>query len=160
MSGAGISAAQKLVDKDVQTVITERIGPNARDVLTAAGIKVVTGATSTVRETLNPYLNGKVHLSPVDSARSRGFRRGLGHNIGQGRALGMGRNYGRGSQRGQRMNQTATTTRVSILSMRQTPRRSAHAYACALRVQKRARSEPQSTGPSNPATVASTLKAS
>ena len=119
MSGAGISAAQILVDKNVQTVITGRIGHNARDVLDAAGIKIVTGASNTVRETLKHYLNGQLQPSPAESARDKGFRIGRGRNIGLGR--GMGRRRGGRSQRGRYARaRQAPSTQASILSMRQT----------------------------------------
>ena len=117
MSGAGISAAQILIDKNVQTVITGRIGPNARDVLDAAGIKIVTGASNTVRETLKHYLNGQLQSSPAASARDRDYRIGRGRNIGPGR--GMGQRHGGKSQRGRLKNQTASP-QASTVSMRQT----------------------------------------
>jgi predicted Fe-Mo cluster-binding NifX family protein len=48
--GAGIQAAQIVANHGVQLVLTGNVGPNAYQALSAAGIKIVTGATGTVRE--------------------------------------------------------------------------------------------------------------
>ncbi|NLE08844.1 MAG: dinitrogenase iron-molybdenum cofactor biosynthesis protein [Dehalococcoidales bacterium] len=48
--GAGTSAGQEMVIRGVEVVLTGNCGPNAVQVLQAAGIKVITGATGTVRE--------------------------------------------------------------------------------------------------------------
>ena len=55
MGGAGIQAAQTIVDKDVAVVLTGNIGPNAYRVLSAAGIRMVTGVTGTVRHAVEQY---------------------------------------------------------------------------------------------------------
>ena len=49
-SGAGIQSAQLVVAKEVSMVITGEIGPKAEQVITAAKLQVVTGATGTVKE--------------------------------------------------------------------------------------------------------------
>jgi predicted Fe-Mo cluster-binding NifX family protein len=43
--GAGISAAQAIVDEGVQAVLTGNCGPNAYQVLSAAGIQIMTGVS-------------------------------------------------------------------------------------------------------------------
>jgi predicted Fe-Mo cluster-binding NifX family protein len=50
--GAGIAAAQLMAQRGVACVITGRVGPKAEQALQAAGIRIVTGDWSTVREAL------------------------------------------------------------------------------------------------------------
>jgi predicted Fe-Mo cluster-binding NifX family protein len=58
MGGAGVQAAQTLVDKDVSVVLTGNIGPNAYRVLSAAGIRMVTGVTGNVENAVKQYQKG------------------------------------------------------------------------------------------------------
>jgi predicted Fe-Mo cluster-binding NifX family protein len=58
MGGAGIQAAQTVVDKNVAVVLTGNIGPNAYRVLSVAGIRMVTGVTGTVRHAVEQYQKG------------------------------------------------------------------------------------------------------
>lgn len=99
-------------------MIIGRIGSSARDIIDASGIKIVTGASSTVRETLKLYLKGQLQPSPAETVHDRSFRTGRGRKIGQGSDMGWRR--GRRSQRRQLMNQTASMTQASTLSRRQT----------------------------------------
>ena len=57
--GAGIAAAQLIVGKEVEAVLTGNCGPNAFSVLEAAGIKVMTGVSSTIQEAVESYKAGK-----------------------------------------------------------------------------------------------------
>jgi predicted Fe-Mo cluster-binding NifX family protein len=50
--GAGIQAAQFVVDKRPAAILTGRVGPNAARVLEAAGIKIVSAEGGRVREAL------------------------------------------------------------------------------------------------------------
>jgi predicted Fe-Mo cluster-binding NifX family protein len=63
MHGAGIFAAQDVVNRGVQTVITGSVGPKAYQVLAAAGIRVITGAGGTVRQVIESYKKGKLQAS-------------------------------------------------------------------------------------------------
>jgi predicted Fe-Mo cluster-binding NifX family protein len=58
--GAGIQAAQIVASAGVEVVITGNIGPNAFNVLSQTGIKVVTGATGKVSEAVEKYLKGEL----------------------------------------------------------------------------------------------------
>ncbi len=75
--GAGIKAAQTIANAGVNIVITGNVGPNAFQTLNAAGIKVYTGATGTIKEAIDKYEKGK--LKNTDSPNV-GSHSGLGGN--------------------------------------------------------------------------------
>jgi predicted Fe-Mo cluster-binding NifX family protein len=58
--GAGIQAAQIVTKEDVSSVITGNIGPNAFQILQAAGIKVFTGAEGTIKNAIENYQKGNL----------------------------------------------------------------------------------------------------
>lgn len=60
MGGAGIQSGQLMISRGVGAVLTGNVGPNAFRTLEAAGIKVLTGASGTVRETLDRYKKGEL----------------------------------------------------------------------------------------------------
>ncbi len=53
--GAGIRAAQSIIDRGVKVVLTGRVGPKAQQALEAGKIDIVTGADGTVEEALEEY---------------------------------------------------------------------------------------------------------
>jgi predicted Fe-Mo cluster-binding NifX family protein len=57
--GAGIAAAQAVVDKGVRAVLTGHCGPNAYQVLSAAGIQVITDVKGTVQDAIEGYKAGR-----------------------------------------------------------------------------------------------------
>lgn len=59
MGGAGISAAQSVVDKGVKAVISGNIGPRALDVLKQFKIEIYNG-TGLVKETLQKFIEGRL----------------------------------------------------------------------------------------------------
>ena len=78
--GAGISAAQMIAGKGVEAVLTGNCGPNAFNVLEAAGIKVITGVSGTVQDAVEGYKSGKYQVSSQanvapHSGMGRGGRR-------------------------------------------------------------------------------------
>ena len=90
--GAGIQAAQMLVDAGVSEVITGNIGPNAINVLKAAGIKAYHCGPGTVRKALQKYRDGSLQETSGYKVGAQsgggGFNRGGG---GAGRGMGGGR---------------------------------------------------------------------
>jgi predicted Fe-Mo cluster-binding NifX family protein len=58
--GAGIQAAQTIASKGAEVLITGNVGPNAYRALSAAGVKIVTGASGTVREAVGKYKRGEL----------------------------------------------------------------------------------------------------
>ncbi len=80
-SGAGIQAAQIIANKGVKVLITGNIGPNAPQALSAAGIKVFTGVTGTVKDAIEKYKKGELQEVRMPS---------VGRHFG----MGMSRGYG------------------------------------------------------------------
>ncbi|MGQ9458209.1 MAG: NifB/NifX family molybdenum-iron cluster-binding protein [Anaerolineae bacterium] len=81
--GAGIQAAQRVVQEGVQAVISGNVGPNAFQVFQAAGVPVYSSPGGTVRQAVE--------------ALKRGELRTLGQATAPGHA-GMGRGMGRGGR--------------------------------------------------------------
>ena len=91
-SGAGIEAAQFVIERGAQAVVTGIVGPNAYSVLQASGVPVYLCGGGTVREAVEAYVAGR--LQPVGGANVpaySGTGRGMGRGRGRGRGVGMGR---------------------------------------------------------------------
>ncbi|MBN1325701.1 NifB/NifX family molybdenum-iron cluster-binding protein [Candidatus Falkowbacteria bacterium] len=58
-SGAGISAAQLLVEKDVNIVIASNVGPRAQDVLKQFNIEIYTGQ-GRIKDILQEFIDKKL----------------------------------------------------------------------------------------------------
>jgi predicted Fe-Mo cluster-binding NifX family protein len=80
--GAGIQAAQTIASKGSKVLITGNVGPNAFQALSAAGIKIVTGASGTVREVVEKYKRGELRETGAPT---------VGGHFGMGRGRGRGR---------------------------------------------------------------------
>jgi len=59
MSGAGISAAQLMAEKNVNAVITGNVGPRAFDALNQFNIGIYIG-NGTIKKVLQEFINGKL----------------------------------------------------------------------------------------------------
>lgn len=81
--GAGIATAQMIAGRGVEAVLTGNCGPNAYDVLAAAGIGVVTGVAGTVRDAAKAYRDGGLQSSARPNVASH-------HGMGMSPARGMG----------------------------------------------------------------------
>lgn len=74
--GAGIQAAQTIAKAGVQAVVTGNVGPNAFQTLKAADIKVFTGISGTIRESVEKYKKGELKETEGASVGSHfGMRR-------------------------------------------------------------------------------------
>ena len=96
--GAGIQAAQDVVNQGVKAIVTGNIGPNAYQVLASAGVPVYVFAGGTVRQAVEAYRAGQ--LSPVGAPTGpahggMGMMRGMGRGMG---GRGVGRTPGVGPQ--------------------------------------------------------------
>lgn len=63
--GTGISVAQAIVEKEVQAVLTGSCGPNAYEVLSAAGVQIIAGVSGTVRDAILSFKQGRLASTPV-----------------------------------------------------------------------------------------------
>jgi predicted Fe-Mo cluster-binding NifX family protein len=98
--GAGISAAQMMVKQGVEAVLTGNCGPNAHQVLSTAGIKVITGVSGKISNAITEYKLGtysgaKQANVPDHFGMGGGGGRGRGMGGGAGRGMGGGRGMGR-----------------------------------------------------------------
>ncbi|RKY19107.1 MAG: dinitrogenase iron-molybdenum cofactor biosynthesis protein [Planctomycetota bacterium] len=82
--GAGVQAAQFIVDKGAKIVITGDVGPNAWTVLRKAGVEVYVGAFGTVKDAIEAFRSGKLSkateasVSGSAAARQGRYGKGLG----------------------------------------------------------------------------------
>lgn len=82
MGGAGIQAAQLIVEKGAKTVLTGNVGPNAYATLQSAGVEVQLGISGTVGEALQRFKDGALKKA---SGPSVGSKSGVGGRGGRGR---------------------------------------------------------------------------
>jgi len=96
--GAGIRAAQTVVSKNVETVLTGSVGPNAFPALKDASIKILTNISGTVKTAIDRYRNDNLDelKAPGPSNVGKG-QGGPGRGLGMGYGGGTGMGFGRGS---------------------------------------------------------------
>lgn len=58
--GAGVNAAQLIVDEGVEVLISGNIGPNAEQALKASNIKILTGLSGTIKEVVEKFKRGEI----------------------------------------------------------------------------------------------------
>ncbi len=99
--GAGIQAAQFVIEQGAQAVLTGNVGPNAFGVFQAANVPIYLVGGGTVGEAVEAYKAGRLPSTAGASApahagmgRGRGMGRGMG--MGGGRGMGGGMGMGRG----------------------------------------------------------------
>ena len=83
-SGAGIQAAQFIIEQGAQAVVTGNVGPNAYGVFAAAGVPVYLYNDGTVRQALEAYKAGELRAvgGPSGPAHA-GIGRGGGRRRGR-----------------------------------------------------------------------------
>lgn len=104
-SGAGIQSASFVSSKGAGVVLTGNCGPKAAQTFSAAGVKVLTGFSGTVKNAIEQFKNNEnEHQADVPgtnpmsmSQTGRGMGMGGGMGIGGGRCMGgTGRGMGMG----------------------------------------------------------------
>jgi len=109
--GAGIAAAQNIVERGVEAVLTGNCGPNAHGVLASAGVKIITGVSGKIKGVIEEYKLGTYSAAQQanvpdhfgmggTSATGPGMGGGMGRGMGGGMGGGMGRGMGGGMGRG------------------------------------------------------------
>ena len=112
--GAGIQAAQTIVNIGINTLITGNVGPNAFEVLSAAGIETMTGASGTVRHALELYKSGSLQSAAGATVSSHAGMPAMGS--GQGAAQGKGMEHIAGKS-AQELPGQASITKEQKISM-------------------------------------------
>jgi predicted Fe-Mo cluster-binding NifX family protein len=106
-AGAGIQAAQFVVGRGAQALLTGNIGPNAASALQAADVPVYQVFEGTVQQAVEMFQQGRLPLigganvpshSGMRGGRGMGMGRGLGRGMGMGQGMGRGRGWGGSGQ--------------------------------------------------------------
>jgi predicted Fe-Mo cluster-binding NifX family protein len=124
--GAGVQAAQIVVNAGVKTVLTGSLGPNAAQVLAAAGVQMHTGVSGTVREALQRHQGGELQATadPAPGATAAPPGGGRPAAMGAGRGGGMGRGgaavWGAAGPAGRRWFRRRARGRVRLPGLRRT----------------------------------------
>jgi predicted Fe-Mo cluster-binding NifX family protein len=96
--GAGIQAAQFVVEQGAEAVLTGNVGPNAYNVFQAAGVPVYLVTGGTVGEAVEAHKAGRLQ-STADASVQAHAGMGMGRGRGMGRGMGRGIGMGRGAPR-------------------------------------------------------------
>jgi predicted Fe-Mo cluster-binding NifX family protein len=95
-SGAGIQAAQFVVERGAQAVLTGSVGPNAANALQGAHVPVYQIFEGAVRQVVEMFRQGQLNLISGATVPSHSGMRG-GRSMGMGRGTGRGMGMGRGA---------------------------------------------------------------
>jgi predicted Fe-Mo cluster-binding NifX family protein len=101
--GAGIQAAQYVIEKGAQALLTGNVGPNAVDVFRAANMPIYLNTETTVQGAVEAFKAGRLGVvggATVPAHAGMGMGRGRGQGMGSGRGQGMGRGRGQGMAQG------------------------------------------------------------
>ncbi|MFW5648665.1 MAG: NifB/NifX family molybdenum-iron cluster-binding protein [Candidatus Alkaliphilus sp. MAG34] len=78
--GAGVKAAQIIVDTEANVLLAPRCGENAANVLKAAGVEIYRTIDAPARENIDAFIDGKLSLLNEIHAGFHGHGRGRGRN--------------------------------------------------------------------------------
>jgi predicted Fe-Mo cluster-binding NifX family protein len=97
--GAGIQAAQFVIEHGARAVVTGNVGPNALNIFQAADVPVSLFQEGTVREAAEAFRAGRLSAitapsAPAHAGMGGGRRTGMGRGMGAGRSMGVGRGTG------------------------------------------------------------------
>ena len=85
--GAGIQAAQFVVNQGAEAVLSGNLGPNAYDVLQAAGVPGFLVSEGTVRQAVEAYKAGQLRPMGGPNVAAHAGMRGGGRGMGRGRRM-------------------------------------------------------------------------
>jgi len=101
-SGAGIRAAQFVIEQGAQAVVTGNVGPNAFNIFQSAGLTIYPFSGGTVRQAAEAFRTGQLQsIADATAQAGQGLSPGIGAGAGVQPGVGMGRGMGMG--RGRRM---------------------------------------------------------
>ena len=96
--GAGIQAAQYVIEKGAQALLTGNVGPNAVDVFRAANMPIYLNTETTVQGAVEAFKEGRLSVASgatVPAHAGMGMGRGQGQGMGRGRGRGMAQGLNR-----------------------------------------------------------------
>jgi predicted Fe-Mo cluster-binding NifX family protein len=124
-SGAGISTAQLICNQGVGAVLTGSIGPKAHQVLSTAGVRMLTGVSGKIDDAIAMFKSGMLveradaGTGPGMGSRSgpgsaKGGGQGMAMRLGMGRRMGCGGGGGGGKGMGMGMGRGGASGRRSV----------------------------------------------
>jgi len=82
-----------MVKKGVESVLTGSCGPNAHQVFSSAGVKVITGVPCKIKDAITEYKLGTYSAAQQANVPDH-YGMGEGGGAGRGMGIGMGRRTG------------------------------------------------------------------
>jgi len=90
VSGAGIQAAQFVVNEGAEIVITGNVGPNSFGVFNAAGVKIIIGVAGIkVKDAIEKFKKGELKTFASNPTVAGHYGTGMGKGMGMGMGRGM-----------------------------------------------------------------------
>lgn len=105
--GAGIQAAQYVIEKGAQALLTGNVGPNAVDVFRAANMPIYLNTETTVQGAVEAFKAGRLSVASEATVPA---------HAGMGMGRGRGRGMAQGLKRDPRVPATSVTAREEEIS--------------------------------------------